>query len=188
MEYRYRPTPANKNATWLLTAFGLLALAFLGLGMGNLFSLRSVWHLCFLVLGVAALFVFLRYFSSYYLYAITSEWGVPTLVISHVQGKRHSTHCRLTLSHLLRVVEVPDPTSPEGRAALAEFMAERVRYAYLATIGKTSTVILYGREGGQRFAIRIEADAAFMAALAAAKESAGAYTYDAPEEEVPLDE
>ena len=42
MDYRYQPRPANRNATWLLTAFGLAALAFLGLGMGNAFSLRSV--------------------------------------------------------------------------------------------------------------------------------------------------
>ncbi len=188
MEYSYRPVPANKNATWLLTALGLLSLTSLGLGMGNLFSLRSVWHLCFLLFGVASLFVFLRYFSSYYLYTVTAEWGVPTLIVSHVQGKRRSTHCRLTLSRLLRMVEVPDPMSPEGREALAAFRAERVRYSYLATIGVTSTVILYGREGGQRFAIRLEPDAAFMAALLAAKDIAGVYSYDGLEEEAPLDE
>ena len=95
-----------------------------------------------------------------------------------MQGKRLSTHCRLTLSRLIRVVPVPDPKSPEGRAALADYMAERVRYAYLATMGKAPTQIVYGREGGVRFAIRIEADAAFMAALAEATARAGVYSYD----------
>ncbi len=188
MEYRYRPMPANKNATWLLSVLGLVSLSFLGFGMGDLLSLRSVWHLCFLIFGVASLFVFLRYFSSYYVYTVTTEWGEPTLVVSHAQGKRLSTHCRLGLSHLLRIVEVPDPTSPEGREALAGFYAERIRYSYLATVGKTSTVILYGREGGQRFAIRLEPDAAFMTALLAAKDTAGVYSYDDPEEESALDE
>ena len=182
MEYRYRPTPANKNAAYLLTSLGLLALTFLGLGMGNLFSLRSLWHLGFLIFAVGALFVFLRYFSSYYVYTVTAEWGEPTLVISHVQGKRLSTHCRLALSHLLRIVEVPDPASPEGREALAAFCAERIRYSYLATVGKAPSVILYGCEGGRRFAIRIEPDAAFMSALLTAKEAAGVYSYDESEE------
>ena len=188
MEYRYRPQSKNRVSTWLLASLGLLAIVFCGMGMGDAFSLRALWQLIFLVFGVAALFVFLRYFSSYYVYTITAEWGEPMLIVSHVQGKRYSTHCRLTLSRLLRLVEVPDPDSPEGRAALAEFRSERIRYAYLATIGKTATQILYGREGGQRFAIRLEGDADFVAALMAARESAGIYSYDDPEEEEASDE
>ncbi len=186
MEYRYRPRPANKNATWLLAVLGTLAILLLGLGMANLLEMRSLWQFISLLFAVAALFVFLRYFSTYYIYTITEEWGTPTLIVSHVQGKRHSTHCRLSLSHLLRVVEVPDPESTEGRAALSDFMSERVRYSYVATLGKAATQILYGREGGTRFAIRLEADAAFMSALAAATRRAGTYTYD--EEDTANDE
>ncbi|MBR7095161.1 MAG: hypothetical protein IKC73_02975, partial [Clostridia bacterium] len=106
MEYRYRPRPANKNATWLLSALGIGAILLFTLGMANVLEMRSLWQFSALLLAVAALFVFLRYFSTYYVYTITEEWGTPTLIVSHVQGKRHSTHCRLSLSHLLRVVEV----------------------------------------------------------------------------------
>ena len=186
MEYRYRPRPANKNATWLLSALGIGAILLFTLGMANVLEMRSLWQFSALLLAVAALFVFLRYFSTYYVYTITEEWGTPTLIVSHVQGKRHSTHCRLSLSHLLRVVEVPDPDTAEGRDALADFMSERVRYSYLATLGKCQTQILYGREGGTRFAIRLEADASFMKALSAAVERAGTYSYD--EEDTALDE
>ena len=114
----------------------------------------------------------MRYFCSYYVYTVSDQWGEPMLIVVHVQGRRASTHCRLGLSGLLRLVEVDDPESEEGKRALAEFSAERVRYAYLATIGKTPTQILYGREGGTRFAIRIEADAAFLGVIRRAAELA----------------
>ena len=178
MEYRYQPKAANKNAVWIVSTLGALAVGMLGLGMGNVLALRTLWHSLFLVLAVAAVYLLFRYFLSSYVYIITEEWGEPTLVITQVQGKRMSTHCRLTLSRLICVVPVPDPTSPEGRAALSDYMAERVRYAYLATMGKAPTQIVYGREGGVRFAIRIEGDAAFMAALAEATARAGVYSYD----------
>ena len=182
MEYTYRPTPKNKNATVLVLALGLSALLFLFFGMINLASLRSVWHLCFLALAVAAIYVLLRYFCSYYVYIVTDQWGEPTLVVSHVQGRRASTQCRLGLSNLLRLVEVDDPASEEGVSALAEFRAERARYAYLATVGSTKTQILYGREGGVRFAIRLEADAAFIDVIRRGAEYAAQYV-DAKEDD-----
>lgn len=183
MEYRYVPRAKNKNATYLVTALGLLCLASLGLGMGNVGALRTLWHAIFLPLAVATIFFFLRYFSSAYLYVITEEWGEPTLVINRIQGRRLSTHCRLALSNLLRLVEVADEKSEEGRAELAKFRAERVRYSYLATIGAASTQILYGREGGQRFAIRIEGDAAFLSVLRDAAERAALYKREEDEDD-----
>ena len=184
MEYRYRPRPANKNAAYLASALGTLTVGMLGLGAGNVLGMRTLWHLLLLVFGGVAVYVLFRFFLSSYLYIITEEWGEPTLVIAHVQGRRLSTHCRLTLSRLLRVVPVPDPKSSEGKAALAEYAAERVRYAYLATIGATPTQIIYGREGGRRFAIRIEADERFLAVLSEATARAGAYSYDDASDDV----
>ena len=175
MQYTYRPTPKNKNATWLVLALGLTAFLFLFFGMITLAGIRSIWQLVFLFFAVAALYVLLRYFCSYYVYSVSDEWGEPTLVITHVQGRRISTHCRLGLSHLLKIVEVEDSTAPEGQQALADFRAERARYSYLATIGHTPTQIIYGREGGASFAIRLEADAAFLAVIRRGVEAAAAY-------------
>ena len=175
MEYTYRPTQKNKNATWLVLALGLCALLFLFFGMVNLADVRAVWHLCFLVLAVGTIYLLLRYFCSYYVYTVTDEWGEPTLVVLHVQGRRASTQCRLGLSHLLRLVEVEDPNTEEGKRALADFSAERARYSYLATLGNTPTQILYGREGGARFAIRLEADAAFTDVIRRGAERAAVY-------------
>ena len=183
MEYRYVPKPQNKNATYLVTALGLLTLLMLGLGMGNLGGLRTLWHALFLPLAVATIFFFLRYFSSAYLYVITEEWGEPTLVINRIQGRRLSVHCRLGLSNLLGLVEVADASSPEGREALLKFRAERVRYSYLATVGAAQTQILYGREGGQRFAIRIEGDAAFLGVLRDAATRAALYKKEDDEDD-----
>ena len=180
MEYTYRPMPKNKNATWLVLALGLSALLFLFFGMINLAALRSVWHLCFLALAVADIYFLLRYFCSYYVYTVSDQWGKPMLIVAHVQGRRMSTHCRLGLSGLLRLVEVDDPESEEGKQALSAFNAERARYSYLATIGRVPTQILYGREGGTRFAVRIEADAAFLSVIRRAAELAAQY---APEED-----
>ncbi len=175
MEYRYSPKPKNKNALCFVTGLFALSALFLAFGMGDLLSLRAVWHFLFLISAVSMLFVFLRYHSSSYVYTVTDALGEPMLIVSHVQGRRLSTHCRLSLSRLLRLVEVPDPESAEGRAALADFRAERVRYSYLATIGKASTQILYGREGGRRFAIRIEGDEAFLSVLREAAARAASY-------------
>lgn len=185
MQYNYRPMPKNKNATYLTLALGLSAFMFLFFGMINLINLRAVWHLAFLALAVAAIYVLLRYFCSYYLYTVTDEWGEPTLVVVHVQGRRASTQCRLGLSHLLRLVEVGDTNAPEGQKALADFRAERARYSYLVTLGNTPTQILYGREGGTRFAIRLEADAAFLNVIREGVERAVVYTLD---EEVDADD
>lgn len=183
MEYRYVPKPQNKNATYLVTALGLLTLLMLGLGMGNVGNLRPLWHAIFLPLAVAAIFFFLRYFSSAYLYVITEEWGEPTLVINRIQGRRLSTHCRLALSNLLRLVEVRDAKTEEGRAEMTKFRAEPVRYSYLATIGSVPTQILYGREGGQRFAIRIEGDSAFLGVLRDAAARAALYKKEDDEDD-----
>ena len=183
MEYRYKPQSKNKNALYLLFVLTALATLSLALGLANLFAANADWHLLFLTSAVSAVYVLLRYFCSSYLYVITEEWGEPTLVIYHVQGRRLSTHCRLSLSHLLRIAEVAEPTSDEGQKALAEFNAERVRYSYRATLGKAPTQIIYGREGGTRFAVRIEADADFMRVLHEGVERAMAYAAANPTEE-----
>ncbi len=175
MEYRYSPKPGNKNALYLVMGLFALCGLFLAFGMGNLLSVRSLWHLLFLFSAVSMLFIFLRYQSSSYIYTVTDAYGEPMLIVSHTQGKRISTHCRLLLSRLSALVDVPDPDSEEGRAALADFRAERVRYSYLATIGKAKTQILYGREGGRRFAIRIEGDEAFLTVLREAAARAASY-------------
>lgn len=175
MEYRYKPQPKNKNALWLLLTLTALAALSLALGMGNVLATRALWHFSFMIFAVAAIYVLLRYFCTSYLYVITEEWGEPTLVIYHVQGRRLSAHCRLALSHLLRVVEVEDAISDASTKALSDFRAERTRYSYLSTLGNARTQIIYGREGGVRFAIRMEADDAFMQVLSDSVERAVAY-------------
>ena len=182
MEYRFSPKPQTRHASHLLAALAALSLLSLGLGMGNALGLRTLWHSLLLLFLVGALFLYLRFVSLAYLYEITSEWGEPTLVILETQGRRHTTRCRLGLAHLLRLVEVPDEKSEEGRGALAEFRAERRRFSYLVTLGRVPTQLLYAREGGERFAIRIEGDAAFLRALREAIALAGEYRTSTEEE------
>ena len=183
MEYRFSPRPQTRHASVILASLAAASLLFLALGMGNALGLRTLWHSLLLVFLVGALFLYLRFVASSYLYEITSEWGEPTLVILETQGQRHTTRCRLGLAHLIRLVEVPDAESEEGRRALAEFRAERRRFSYLATLGHVPTQLLYAREGGERFAIRIEGDAAFLAALRSAIALAEEYRTSAEEEE-----
>ena len=165
MEYRFSPRPQTKGASLLLSSLAGGSLLALVLGMGNVLGLRTLWHFLLLLFLVGALFLYLRFVASTYTYEITSEWGEPTLVILETQGRRSTTRCRLGLAHLLRLVEVPDGESEEGRRALAEFRAERRRFSYLASLGRVPTQLLYAREGGERFVIRIEGDAAFLDAL-----------------------
>lgn len=183
MEYRFSPKPKTRCAPLLLASLAALSLLSLALGMGNVLGLRALWHSLLLVFLVGALFLYLRFVASSYLYEITSEWGEPTLVIVETQGQRHTTRCRLGLAHLFRLVEVPDAACEEGRQALAEFRAERRRFSYLATLGRVPTQLLYAREGGERFAIRLEGDAAFLSALREAIAIAEEYRTSAEEEE-----
>lgn len=180
MEYRFRPRPANKRAPYLAAGLALGAILMLGIGMLDRFLVRSVWQGGFLILAVGSIYLLLRYVLSSYLYTVTDAGGEPMLIIRQVQGRRLSIHCRLALVNLLRIVEVEDAESEEGKRALAEFRAERVRYSYLATMGNVPTQIIYGREGGQRFAIRIEANSAFIGMLRTVTEQARA---NAPAEE-----
>ena len=175
MEYRYKPVQKNKNALFLLFALVGLAALSLALGMSKLLAANALWNFSFLVFAVGALYVLLRYFCTSYLYVITDAWGEPTLVVSHVQGRRVSTQCRLGLSNLLRLVEIDSPTGEDGVRAMLDFRAERARYSYLASLGSVPMQILYGREGGVRFAIRLEGDAAFVNALKSAAERAALY-------------
>ena len=66
---------------------------------------------------------------------------------------------------------------------MTKFRAEPVRYSYLATIGSVPTQILYGREGGQRFAIRIEGDSAFLGVLRDAAARAALYKKEDDEDD-----
>ena len=180
MEYRYRPRPANKRAVYLATALGVAAILLLGMSMLDVVLTRSIWQCGFLVLSVATLYILLRYVLSSYLYTVTDSAGEPMLIVRQVQGRRLSIHCRLALANILRIVDVEDAESEEGQRALADFRAERIRYSYLATMGNVPTQIVYGREGGQRFAIRLEGNRAFADMLRAEAERA---RQNAPAEE-----
>lgn len=165
MEYRYTPRAKNRNIPHIILVLAILSFLFLLFGMRDLLGMRAVWELMLLFVLVAALFLYLRYIATSYCYIISEEAGEPMLVIVHTQGRRVSTHCRLRLSRMTALVEVPDETAPEGKAALAAFRAEQMRYTYRATLGRGPTQLLYGSEGRQRFALRIEGDEGFVAAL-----------------------
>lgn len=168
MEYRYTPRAKNKLAICLVVSLGAASLFCLLFGMVNLLSLRTLWHSLLLVLLVSDLYLYLRFCATSYCYLITDEWGEPTLVVTQLQGKRASTACRLSLCRLLSLDEVDAEEKESARRTLAAFRAERHRYSYLATLRAGKTQILYGHEGGVRFAIRLEGDDAFVAALRAA--------------------
>ncbi|MBO7761712.1 MAG: hypothetical protein J6T24_02840 [Clostridia bacterium] len=175
MDYRYQPKPKNKNITYLTLLLAAVSFLFLLLGMQDVLGVRSLWHLLLLLALVATLFFYLRYIATSYCYVISEGEGEPLLTVLHVQGRRISTHCRLGLAHLSSLVEVPDEDTEQGRRALSAFRAEGVRYSYRATLGRAPSQILYGIEGGRRFAIRIEGDDAFVAYLRAVCERAAAY-------------
>ena len=175
MDYRYQPKPKNKNISYLTLALAAVSFLFLLLGMQDVLGVRSLWHLLLLFALVATLFFYLRYIATSYCYVISEGEGEPLLTVVHVQGRRVSTHLRLGLAHLTSLVEVPCETDAEGQRALSTFRAEQVRYSYRATIGHSETQILYGCEGGRRFAVRIEGDAAFVAKLREAVARAAAF-------------
>lgn len=171
MEYRYAPKSQNKKASLLvssLAALSLLSIVFSMTGWGP----ESIWQSAVLLFAAFSMFFWFRYFATKYLYTVTDAYGAPMLIVTGVQGRRISTLCRIELYRLSGIERVENTKSEEGKAVLARYKATAAKYSYMATVSPRSFQVLFGNEGGSPFAVRIEADEAFLSALSEACEVA----------------
>ncbi len=164
MEYRFTPTPQNKKAAILVSLLFSLALLSIVGSMAGL-GPQSLWQSAFLILVSLSMFFWLRYFSTKYIYTVTDAYGTPMLIVTGVQGKRISTLCRVELYRISDIDIIADAESEEGKRAGARFKTATAKYSYMATVFPRSLQVLYGTEGGQPFAVRIEADEGFLSVL-----------------------
>ena len=171
MEYRYAPKPQNKNASLLVSSLAALALLSI-VGSMTGYGPQSLWQSACLLFVSFSMFFWFRFFATKYLYTVTDAYGAPTLIVTSVQGKRISTLCRVELYRLLEIESIENAESEEGKAALARFRSTAAKYSYMATLSPKSLQILYGEEEGRPFAVRLEADGGFLAALREATEQA----------------
>lgn len=171
MEYRYAPKPQNKKAALLVSSLAALALLSIVFSMTE-WGRQSIWQSAFLLFVSFSMFFWFRYFATKYLYTVTDAYGTPMLIVTSVQGKRISTLCRVELHRLTGIDRIENAESEEGKVALARFKATDAKYSYMVTVSPKSFQVLYGNEEGQSFAVRLEADSAFLSALCEASEQA----------------
>ena len=171
MEYRYAPKPQNKKASILVSSLAALSLLTIVFSMTE-WGPESLWQSAFLIFVSFSMFFWFRYFAMKYLYTVTDDYGVPMLIVTSVQGKRISTLCCVELYRLSEIERVENAESEEGKAMLARFKSTAAKYSYMATLFPKSFQVLFGSEDGRSFAVRIEADEAFLSALTEACEKA----------------
>ena len=151
----HSPRPANNRAKILVVTLFVAAI------LGFIVSFwipnygGTIQLVCLFVL-VYALFVASRFLFVSYTYSLyVNDKGVTYFLIEEKQGKRSSLVCQLPLARVLGV----KPFSPSAEEARGRY------YTYVVTMGggDYQMVTVEGERG--KAAIKIEADAEFLAAL-----------------------
>ena len=154
-EKRHRAHPVNSFARVASLALALPAVALFAIS-GVLPAYGGVVQLVSLALLVAALFLAYKFVFSTYTYVITDPGnGTPCLLVEQQQGRRSTLAFHVPLHAVLRVQEMGK--MPQGRAYLYTARLRGGQYQYVVC-----------RVDGVEQILKIEADADFIAALAAA--------------------
>ena len=151
----YTPCAVNARAKG---AVGMLsASAALGFGLSFLLGeYGGIIQLCALAAIVYALYIASRFLFVSYTYSLfKNEKGTTYFLIEEKQGKRTSLVCQLPLERIYAVKPFPEAKGEAGGRY----------YTYVATMsgGEYQVVLARGETG--KAGIKIEADAAFLAAF-----------------------
>ncbi len=173
MEFSYQPKAQNRNHLYLIGGLFACCFATLIIGSfipkgGSVVQLISILSLCL------ALMFWLRYAFTSFTYTVTDAYGDLSLIVTEQQGKRLSTAARIHLCDVSELLRVQDRASDEGVFAQRRYRDRRRRYSYLATFSPSAFLVLFGSEEGEEYAVRMEADEAFISSLQTAIETAKA--------------
>ena len=162
-ELQYTPRPVNKRAKITVLALALVAVALYIVSVVAPVY-KGVLLMGALLVAVAAIFLAYRYLFSVYTYRIFyTEEGEGYFLVEQGQGKRTSLVAQIPLQTVISVSPYDKNTLPRGK-----FLA------FCATLSGGEYQILHAREAGQNTVIKLEADAAFCAALVGATAKARA--------------
>lgn len=100
--YQYIPQKSNKKAMYLVCLFliGGGLLLFLSTKLKGIVGFIWIFQLIGIALCAASIFIFSRYVSKSYIYAVTNEGD---LTVTELQGKRRVTVCRLSIAQASRI-------------------------------------------------------------------------------------
>lgn len=156
-DIRYTPRAKNKKVClWVALLF--TATAAVALTLPFLPAYRGACGMAALILAVAGIFLAVKYLLTYHTYILTVANGVPMFLVEETQGKRSSLVCQIPLD---RVLSVKTVRSRQDKAPVGRY------YSFMATFGAEEyhLITARGEDGHATLQVKIEADAAFLAAL-----------------------
>lgn len=128
-----------------------------GLGIGN----RIVFQLLALLFFVGAIEITTKYIFTEYIYEISTENGVPDLIVTKIGGKRSMAVCNIGADSVICV---------ETRGKLREFEEKHgkmdIRYNYYSNIMPEGSVVwIHFLHNEKRVLVAIEANDTFYGEL-----------------------
>ena len=126
--YEYIPKKSNKKAMYLVCLFliGGGLLMFLSTLLEGAFGFIWVFQLIGIAFCAASIFIFTRYISKSYIYAVTEDGDFS---VTEVQGRKRVTVCRLSISSISRI-EVFDSVDGGRLSALKNEIKSEKRKIY----------------------------------------------------------
>jgi hypothetical protein len=139
--YQYIPQKSNRRAMYLVCLFliGGGLLLFLSTKLKGVIGFIWIFQLIGISFCAASIFIFSRYVSKSYIYAITNEGD---LTVTEVQGKRRITVCRLSIASASRI-ESCEGSETEKINAIKKHIKTEKRKVYNYCIDIVPSAVCY---------------------------------------------
>lgn len=144
--YEYIPQKSNKKAMYLVCLFliGGGLLLFLSTWLEDVFGFIWVFQLIGIAFCAASIFIFTRYISKSYIYAVTRDGD---LTVTEIQGRKRITVCRLSISAISRVESFESADEGRLNALKNEIKNEKRKiYNYCIDIAPSDFCYIFSEE------------------------------------------
>lgn len=144
--YEYIPQKSNKKAMYLVCLFliGGVLLMFLSMRLKGIIGFIWVFQLIGIALCAASIFIFSRYVSKGYIYAITKDGD---LTVTEVQGRRQITVCRLSIAQISEIELLDSPDAERTNAIKKKIKSEKRKvYNYCIDLVPSRVCYIFSEE------------------------------------------
>ena len=156
--FEFSPQKNTKRLS-LVTGLLIIGAAILMIVTMILGELSYRWSIQLLSLGMLAVGVFIttRYVMRGYVYAVVrNDEGDKDLTVTEVQGRHTVTVCRVGLSHIERVIVIPQGDKQSEIEVKNEIRARKCKqYNYRADLFDEKNICLFVNECGEEICIRL---------------------------------
>ncbi len=144
--YQYIPQKSNKKAMYLVCLFliGGGLLMFLSTKLKGIIGFIWIFQLIGIALCAASIFIFSRYVSKSYIYAVTNEGD---LTVTEVQGRKRITVCRLSIPQMSRVESFEGAQTEKINAIKKQIKSEKRKvYNYCIDLVPSTVCYVFSEE------------------------------------------